>query len=101
MTRDMQRDALFVAMTLSEVLEETGRSKRTVLRWISDGRLPSYTLDGERIFVRRDVLRVEAATARRNVQGRPGARIAWERYRKKKAIKDNGGRRPNPLRFGD
>lgn len=100
MTRDATRDALFVAMTFDEVLEETGRSKRTVMRWISDGRLKSYTLDGERIFVRRDVLKVEAATARRNVPSRPGAREAWERYRKRRAMENNGGRKPNPLQFG-
>jgi len=95
----MKRDALFVAMTLNEVLEETGRSKRTVLRWVSDGRLKTYNLDGQRIFIRRDVLKVEAETARRNVQGRPGARVAWERYRQRKAMEDNGGRKPNPLMF--
>lgn len=83
---------MFVAMTLEEVLEETGRSKRTVMRWISDGRLKAYRMDGERVFVRRDVLAVEAATARR--KGRPGARV-YAKY-----VKENlYGNRVNPLRF--
>lgn len=87
-------DALFVAMTLEEVLEETGRSRRTVMRWISDGRLRSYRMDGERIFIRRDVLKVEASTARR--RGRPGARIQ-ARYLSENMY----GTRLNPLRFRD
>jgi hypothetical protein len=66
-------DPLFTAMNFQEVLDETGRSPSTVRRWIRDGRLPRYRLDGEDIFVRRDVLRVEAATATR--PGRRGPRI--------------------------
>ena len=85
-------DALFVAMTLDEVIEETGRSKRTVMRWINQGRLKAYKMDGERVFVRRDVLEVEAATARR--KGRPGARV-YAKY-----VRENVyGNRVNPLRF--
>jgi excisionase family DNA binding protein len=95
----MERDALFVAMSLKEVLEETGRSKRTVLRWVSEGRLKKYRLEGEEIFIRRDVLKVEAQTARRNVPERPGAVVAWERYRQRKRREANGGRKPNPLEF--
>lgn len=85
-------DALFVAMTLEEVIAETGRSKRTVMRWISQGRLKAYRLDGERVFIRRDVLAVEAATAHR--KGRPGARV-YAKY-----VRENlYGNRVNPLRF--
>lgn len=58
-------DPLFIAMTLQEVIEETGRARSTVLRWIREGRLPKYTIDGEEMFVRRDVLKVDAETARR------------------------------------
>lgn len=69
----LPEDPLFTAMSFEEVLEETGRSEVTVRRWIREGRLPKYRLDGEDIYVRRDVLRAEAeATAGR---GRRGARI--------------------------
>lgn len=66
-------DPLFTAMTFEEVRAETGRSVRTVQRWIQAGKLPvHYSPDGTAIFVRRDVLRVEAQMSRR--PGRPGAR---------------------------
>lgn len=66
-------DPLFIAMTFDEVVEETGRSVRTVQRWVSTGRLVGYSAsDGTLIFVKRDVLTVEAQTSVR--RGRPGAR---------------------------
>lgn len=66
-------DPLFVAMTFEEVVGETGRSVRTVQRWVKERKLTGYqSSDGTLIFVRRDVLRVEAETSVR--RGRPGAR---------------------------
>lgn len=66
-------DPLFVAMTFDEVVAETGRSQRTIQRWVHSGRLVGYTAtDGTLIFVKRDVLTVEAQTSTR--RGRPGAR---------------------------
>lgn len=55
-------DPLFVAMTLDEVIEETGRSRSTVLRWIRQGRLPKYTIEGQTMFIRRDVLKLDVET---------------------------------------
>jgi predicted site-specific integrase-resolvase len=67
------RDPLFVAMTFEEVVEETGRSERTIQRWVQQRRLTAYRAsDGQMIFVRRDVLTVEAETSQR--PGRPGPR---------------------------
>lgn len=66
-------DPLFTAMTIEEVIAETGRSERTVQRWVQQRKLTVYySSDGTAIFVRRDVLRVEAQMSRR--PGRPGAR---------------------------
>lgn len=68
-------DPLFKALTMDQVLEETGRSARTVQRWVKDEKLPYYTSsNGERIFVLRDVLTLEAKMAQAATRGRPGAR---------------------------
>lgn len=70
---DSLEDPLFVALSLEQVMEETGRSARTIQRWVKDGKLRAYVLDGQRVFIRRDVLALEAWMAKR--RGRPGARI--------------------------
>lgn len=65
-------DPLFIALTFEQVVEETGRSAGTVRRWVRDGKLRAYVLDGQKVFIRRDVLALEAWMAKR--RGRPGAR---------------------------
>jgi excisionase family DNA binding protein len=72
-SKPLSEDPLFVALSFEDVLEETGRSPGTIRRWVRDGKLRAYVLDGRKVFVRRDVLQVEAEMAKR--YGRPGARI--------------------------
>lgn len=82
---DDSRDPLFTPLTIAEVMERTGRSKKTIDRWIKDGRLATVKLDNppETVAIERDVVELEqrmranlkasrdAITAR---GGRPGAR---------------------------
>ena len=57
---DAAADALFRPMTIREVMERTGRSRRTVSRWITDGRLRAVDLDGVRMVIEREVIESES-----------------------------------------
>lgn len=71
--KDSFEDPLFVALTFEQVVEETGRGASTIRRWVRDGKLRAYVLDGQKVFIRRDVLAAEVWTSKR--RGRPGARV--------------------------
>lgn len=69
-------DPLFRPLSIKEAMRLTGRSERTIERWIHDGRLRTVRLKDppETVVVERDVLEVERATRRAAQQGRPGPR---------------------------
>lgn len=53
-------DALFRPLTVAEVMERTGRSRRTVQRWFAgDGPLRVVDMDGVRVAIEREVLELE------------------------------------------
>jgi hypothetical protein len=78
-------DPLCKLLTVTEVMERTGRTRKTVNRWIKDGRLATVTLDNppRTVAATGDVLELEqqmrAATKASKEAiaargGRPGAR---------------------------
>lgn len=84
-------DPLFKPLTMREVLEITGRSRRTVERWVMNGQLTKYEVRNRRevvighLYREDEVLEVEAeraAAARENRDrirrrgGRPGPRTS-------------------------
>lgn len=83
---EARADPLFRALTIAEVMARTGRTRRTVDRWLKDGRIEPVVLgDGQRVLVERDVVELErdmrkAAEANRqrvrDRAGRPGPRAA-------------------------
>ncbi len=67
-------DPLLRPLTIKQAMELTGRSDRTIERWIHDGRLRKVTLPGDppqEVLIERQVLEVERATRRAARQGRP------------------------------
>lgn len=58
-----ETDPLARPLTFAQVMERTGRSRRTISAWISAGLLTPYTIpDGHRtirVFLERQVLEVE------------------------------------------
>lgn len=60
-------------LTIGEVMQITGRSKRTIERWTTQGLLTPYELTHPReiVFVEDEVLEVESQKARARHQGRP------------------------------
>jgi hypothetical protein len=60
-------------LTISQVMEITGRSKRTIERWTTQGLLTPYELTHPReiVFVEDEVLEVESRKSRAQYQGRP------------------------------
>jgi hypothetical protein len=56
-----KRDALCKPLSLAEVMKRTGRSKRTIERWVASGQLTKYELDNPRevVFVAREALETE------------------------------------------
>lgn len=62
-------------LTLADAAAATGRSVRTIERWIADERLAAVTVGGVRYVRELDLLQVERATRRAARQGRPGARL--------------------------
>ncbi len=67
-------DPLLRPLTIKQAMELTGRSERTIDRWIQNGRLRKVRLDGDppqEVLIEREVLEVERATRRAARQGRP------------------------------
>lgn len=70
----LRTDRLMRALTLPEVLTLTGRSRRTIERWIRAGLIEPISLPGDpplRVFLERQVLTAEAAQRRAARRGRP------------------------------
>lgn len=63
-------------LTLDQAADATGRSRRTIERWITDERLAVATVGGTRYVHELRVLEVERDTRRAARAGRPGARPA-------------------------
>jgi predicted DNA-binding transcriptional regulator AlpA len=66
----------FRPLTLDEVLEITGRSRRTITRWISTKRLTPYEEKHRRtvVFNEDQVIEIEKSTLDAQRQGRPPKR---------------------------
>jgi hypothetical protein len=62
-------------LTIPAAAAATGRSRRTIERWIVDERLAARTVGGTRYVPELALLQVERATRRAARQGRPGARL--------------------------
>lgn len=72
-------DPLLRPLTIKQAMELTGRSERTIDRWIHDGRLRKVRLGGDPpqdVLIEREVLETERATRRAARQGRPRAKTA-------------------------
>jgi hypothetical protein len=80
--RMLEQDPLARPLTTAQVMARTGRSRRTITQWVSDGLLTPYTArEGNRVvrmFLERQVLEVHrernqaAAETRLNIRRRPG-----------------------------
>lgn len=68
-------DPLLRPLTIKQAMELTGRSKRTIDRWIQDGRLRKVRLKDtappQDVLIEREVLETERATRRAARRGRP------------------------------
>lgn len=71
-------DPLFKPLTFAQVIALTGRHKRTVEKWVADGRLRTVRLDHppETVMIKREVLEVDRATREASRRGRPRAKKA-------------------------
>jgi predicted DNA-binding transcriptional regulator AlpA len=71
-------DPLFKPLTLAEVIEITGRSRRTIERWIAAGRLPRYIdpVSGRAVFNEFEVVNVES-------ERHSAALENWDRIRRR------------------
>jgi excisionase family DNA binding protein len=72
-------DPLLRPLTIKQAMELTGRGKRTIDRWIQQGRLRKVRLGGdppEEVLIEREVLDAERATRRAARQGRPRPKAA-------------------------
>lgn len=73
-------DPLLRPLTIKQAMELTGRSKRTIDRWIQDGRLRKVRLPAipgempEDVLVEREVLEAERDTRQAAHRGRPRVR---------------------------
>lgn len=61
-------------LTVDQAAKRAGRSRRTVERWIDDGRLPARIVGGKRYVREADTVEVEYQTRKAAHAGRPGAR---------------------------
>lgn len=68
-----RHDALCRPMTMKDVLRRTGRSERTIERWVGQGLLTRYELahPRESVFVEREVMELERDKRLAARQGRP------------------------------
>lgn len=66
-------DPLLRPLTVKQAMALTGRSERTIDRWIHDGRLRTVRLTHppEDVLIEREVLEVERATRQAARRGRP------------------------------
>lgn len=67
-------DPLLRPLTIAQAMALTGRSERTIERWIHDGRLRKVRLGGDQpqdVLIEREVLETERATRRAARRGRP------------------------------
>lgn len=77
-------DPLLRPLTIAQAMELTGRSKRTIDRWIHDGRLRKVRLPArpgdapQDVLVEREVLEAERDTRRAARQGRPRPKTAGD-----------------------
>jgi excisionase family DNA binding protein len=62
-------------LTIAQAAAATGRSERTIRRWITSRRLGHLELDGTRDVNERRLLELERATRQAARAGRPGARV--------------------------
>lgn len=78
----------------------TGRSERTIRRWITDQRLRYLDLGGVRYVNERELLDLERATRRAARAGRPGARNVHilDSLRSGGLSSPEGSTRPPPAR---
>lgn len=70
---EARRDNLCRPLSMGEVLRRTGRSQRTIERWIAEGRLTKYELEHPReiVFNERQVMELERDKRRAAHRGRP------------------------------
>jgi excisionase family DNA binding protein len=66
-------DPMFRPLTLAEAAEITGRSRRTIKKWIEDKRLSAYEVENphEIVLIERDVVEVEKVNRDAFARGRP------------------------------
>jgi hypothetical protein len=66
-------DPLFRPISIADAMARTGRSRRTIDRWIHDGRLHIFRLDNppEDVLIERDVVALEKACRDARRRGRP------------------------------
>lgn len=66
-------DPLFRPISIERAMAATGRSRRSIDRWIKDGRLRVVRLDNppETVLIEREVVEAEKATRDARAQGRP------------------------------
>lgn len=57
-------DPLCRPLSLRQATELTGRTRRTIDRWIADKRLHPVVMDGQRILIEREVVEVDRAMRR-------------------------------------
>ncbi len=71
-------DPLLRPLTIRQAMELTGRSERTIDRWIHDGRLRKVRLKDppEDVVIERELLEVERATRQASRRGRPRPKAA-------------------------
>jgi excisionase family DNA binding protein len=71
-------DPLLRPLTIKQAMELTGRSNRTIDRWIQDGRLRKVKLGGDppqEVLIEREVLEAERATRQASRRGRPRPKV--------------------------
>lgn len=66
-------DPLFRPISIEDAMSRTGRSRRTIDRWIHDGRLRVVSLGWppEPVLIEREVVETEKARRSARKQGRP------------------------------
>lgn len=69
-------DPLFRPISIEDAMARTRRSRRTIDRWIHDGRLRTFQLEDppEVVLIERDVVEMERAARTARKRGRPPKR---------------------------
>lgn len=73
---ELERDPADTWLSTAQAVQVTGRSERTLTRWIRDGRVRVVLVAGRRRIRELDLLTAERDTRRAARRGRPGARLA-------------------------